>query len=239
MLVSRMVGLAAVAGLGLAIGAAVSVAQDKKGAPASTSPVGGTWTQTTNADAAAGGALSPAQTEIVKQFSAYFNGMQTLRGNFVQTDPDNKRTRGRFAVKRPGMFRFDYGGGTKKVVISDGKMLAIQDHDLKNEDNVELDNTPFRVLLRKDVNLERDARILDAQEAEDLLTVTVQDKSPDAPGRIQLFLLRKPQPQLREWVIIDAQGLRTRVELSDVAQNTPVEDALFKRESMAFQRMQQ
>lgn len=238
MLVFRMVGLAAVASLGLAIGAAGTLAQDKKGAPTSTSPVGGAWTQTTNADAA-GGALSPAQAEIVKQFSTYFNGMQTLRGNFVQTDPDNKRTRGRFAIKRPGMFRFDYGGGTKKVVISDGKMLAIQDHDLKNEDNVELDNTPFRVLLRKDVNLERDARVLDAQEADDVLTITVQDKSPDAPGRIQLFLLRKPQPQLREWVIIDAQGLRTRVELSDVVQNTPVEDSLFKRESMAFQRMQQ
>ena len=235
MLVVRMVGLAAVAGLGLAIGAAGGLAQDKRDVQTPAGPVGGDWAQTTNAEAG-GGQMTPAQAEIVKQFTAYFNGMLTLKGNFVQTDPDSKRTRGRFSIKRPGMFRFDYGGGTKKVVISDGRLLAIQDQDLKNEDIVELDNTPFRVLLRKDVNLARDANVLDVQEAEDVLTIALQDKSPDAPGRIQLILMRKPQPQLKEWVITDAQGLRTRVELSDVVQNSPVEDALFKREIMRRDR---
>lgn len=234
MLVVRMAGLAALAGLGLALGAIHVLAQEKKGPPSS--PVGG-WTPTTSADGKAG-AITPAQTEIVKQFSAYFNGMQTLRGSFVQTDPDSKRTRGTFLVKRPGKFKFVYGGGTKKVVVSDGKMLAIQDHDLLNEDMVEVDNTPFRILLRKDVDIIRDARILDAQEAEDLLTITVQDKSPDAPGRIQLFLTRQPKPQLKEWVITDAQGLRTRVEVSGITQNEPIDDKEFVRENMASLRLQ-
>lgn len=232
-----MVGLAAVASFGLVLGAAGASAQDQKKAPPS-SPVGGTWAGTVAADGNPA-PLTPAQTEVVKQFSAFFNGMQTMKGSFVQTDPDTKRTRGKFFVKRPGKFRFDYGAGSKKVVISDGKMLAIQDQDLGNEDNVELDNTPFRILLRSDVDLLRDAKVLDAQEAEDVLTVTVQDKSPDAPGRIQLILMRKPKPELKEWVIVDAQGLRTRVELSEVVMNDPVDDAVFKRESMAARRLQQ
>lgn len=235
MLVVRMAGLVAVTGLSLVLGAAGVIAQDAK--KAGTSPVGGNWSAAAVADTGPA-QMTPAQVEIVKQFSAYFNGMQTLKGRFLQTDPDSKRTRGTFFVKRPGRFKFVYGGGTKKVVISDGKLLAIQDQDLKNEDIVELDNTPFRVLLRKDVDLLRDANVLDAQEAEDVLTVTVQDKSPDAPGRIQLFLTRKPQPQLKEWVIMDAQGLRTRVELSEVTQNDPINDEEFRRESMAGLRLQ-
>lgn len=231
----RLVGLATLASLGLMIASGQLGAQEgKKQAPSN--PVGGNWAAAATADAGTSD-VGPAQAEIVKQFSSYFNGMQTLRGTFSQTDPDAKRTRGKFFVKRPGKFRFDYGAASRKVVISDGRMLAIQDQDLFNEDIVELDNTPFRLLLRKDVDLLRDALVLDAQEAEDVLTVTVQDKNPDAPGRIQLFLTRKPKPELKEWVITDAQGLRTRVELNDVVQNDPVDDATFVRENMAAKRM--
>jgi outer membrane lipoprotein-sorting protein len=236
MLVVRIAGLAAVTGLIVLTCTVGSSAQEKKAAPSN--PVGGNWSATAAADPAASAELSPAQAEIVKQVSSYFNGLQTLKGSFAQTDPDNKRTRGKFFVKRPGKFRFDYGSASKKVVISDGKMLAIQDQDLANEDLVELDNTPFRILLRKDVDLVRDATVLEAQEADDVLTVTVQDKSPDAPGRIQLFLMRKPKPELKEWVITDAQGLRTRVEVSEVVLNEPIEDSTFQRENMAAKRLQ-
>ena len=99
------------------------------------------------------------------------------------------------------------------MIVSDGEYLAIQDLDLNNEDRVALDQTPFRLLMRKDVDLIRDAKILDVQEAEDLIVLTVQDKSPDAPGRIKLFLATKPGVEIKEWVTTDAQGLETRVEV--------------------------
>ena len=77
-----------------------------------------------------------------------------------------------------------------------------------------LDQTPFRLLLRKDVDLLRDARIVEVQEADDLIVVAAEDKSPDTPGQIKLFLSTKPTLELKEWVTTDAQGLDTRVELS-------------------------
>ena len=78
------------------------------------------------------------------------------------------------------------------MILSDGQYLAIQDHDLKTDDRVSLDQTPFRVLLRKDVDLLRDARILEVQDVDDVIVLALQDKSPDAPGRIKLFLAKKP-----------------------------------------------
>lgn len=239
MRVVRIAGLAAVAGLGVVFAAAGAFAQDQKKAAPST-PVGSTWTGSVTPETSGGAAqLTPAQTEVVKQVSGFFNSMQSMKGSFAQTDPDNKRTRGKFLVKRPGKFRFDYGSASKKVVISDGKILAIQDQDLANEDLVELDNTPFRILLRKDVDLLRDATVIDAQEADDVIMATVQDKSPDAPGRIQLILSRKPKLELKEWVITDAQGLRTRVEVSDLVLNDSIDDGMFRRENMSAKRIQQ
>jgi outer membrane lipoprotein-sorting protein len=211
-------------------------AQDpKKGAPPA-NPVGAGWTGTVTPEP--GALVSDSQIAAVNKVSAYFNELTNLKGIFLQTDPDKTQMKGRFYVKKPGRFRFDYSAPSRKVVISDGKWLAIQDFDLKNEDVYELDNTPFRLLLRGEVDLLRDARILDAQESEDLIIVKLQDKSPDAPGRIALYLTKKPVLDLKEWVTTDAQGLDTRVEVSNLVKTEELDAGLFKRELLSLQKLQ-
>jgi outer membrane lipoprotein-sorting protein len=194
------------------------------------------WASTVTTDQ--GQLFDEAQIAAVKKVSAYFNELANLKGVFLQTDPDRTQMKGRFYVKRPGRFRFDYSPPSKKVIISDGKWLAIQDFDLNNEDVFELDNTPFRLLLRGDVDLLRDARILDAQESEDLIIIKLQDKSPDAPGRIALYLTKKPVLDLKEWVTTDAQGLDTRVEVSGLVKTEELDAALFKRELLSLRKLQ-
>jgi len=176
--------------------------------------------------------LSSHQTDLVNKVSGYFSDLSTLQGNFVQTGADNKRMRGTFYVSRPGRFRFDYARPSRQVVISDGRYLAIQDHDLNNEDRVALDETPFRLLLRSDVNLVRDARIMEVQESEDLLVVGLIDKNPDTPGQIKLFMTTKPALELKEWVTKDAQGLDTRVQVSNLAKSVELDSDLFKIKMM-------
>lgn len=183
--------------------------------------------------------LDPKQTDMVKRVSGYFNELNGLKGAFVQTGADKKRMRGKFFVKRPGRFRFDYSLPSKQVIVSDGQYLAIQDHDLNNEDRVALDQTPFRLLLRKDVDLLRDARIVEAQEADDLMIVALQDKDPEAPGRIKLFMTTKPSLELKEWVTTDAQGLDTRVEVSELVKSEDLDANLFKIQPVGLNKMQQ
>jgi outer membrane lipoprotein-sorting protein len=172
--------------------------------------------------------LDDKQTEAIKTVTAYFNQLGTLKGDFVQTTSDQKKMKGKFSLKRPGKFRFDYALPSKQVIISDGEYLAIQDHDLNNEDRVSLDQTPFRLLLRKDVDIVRDACIKEVQVADDLIVVSLQDKSPDTPGRIKLFLPAKPAMELKEWVTTDAQGQDTRVELSSITKGDEIDAAQFK-----------
>ena len=103
------------------------------------------------------------------------------------------------------------------MILSDGQYMAIQDLDMKTDDRVELDRTPFRVLLRKDVDLLRDAHILEVKEVDDVIVLALQDRNPDNPGRIKLFLAKKPSLELKEWITTDSQGLDTRVELTEVS----------------------
>jgi outer membrane lipoprotein-sorting protein len=172
--------------------------------------------------------LDDRQKALVEKVSNYFKDLSTLQGSFVQTGSDNKRMKGKFYVMRPGRFRFDYARPSRQVVISDGRYLAVQDLDLNNEDRVALDQTPFRLLLRSDVNLTRDARIMEVQESDDMVVLGLEDKDPNSPGQIRLFLAKKPDLELKEWVTRDAQGLTTRVEVSDLAKAVELDANLFR-----------
>lgn len=177
----------------------------------------------------AGVTVDPAQLEAVGKVDSYFNALQQMQGRFIQTtSADKKQSRGKFYVKKPGLFRFDYAPPSKLVILSDGKMLSIEDHDLKQVDRYPIDSTPFRLLLRKDVNLLRDARIMDLQSAEDILILTIIDKEGDSSGAIKLFFVQKPTFELKEWVISDAQGVETRIEVAELDKTQAVDNKRFE-----------
>ncbi len=215
------IGLCAMAGVSISM----AVAAENARKPANAAGSG--WSAEVAPGASRSVSLDANQTKTVEKVSAYFNAMKTLRGRFVQTAADGEVLKGKFKMKRPGMFRFDYSRPSRQVVISDGTYLAIQDHDLDNEDRVALDQTPFRVLLRADVNLLRDAMITEVQENDGTLLLGIRDKSPDTPGRIRLLLAKEKGLQLKEWITTDAQGLDTKVQVAQVVKDEEIDASEF------------
>lgn len=234
----RIAGLLGASVLATALATFPAAAQEPKQQPSN--PVGGpAWPAKVNPEAPVSGlTLDAKQTEIVKRVGTYFNDLQNMRGTFLQTTGDNKRLRGKFYVKKPGRLRFEYNLPSKQLIIADGQQLAIQDLDLGTDDRLALEQTVFRILLRKDVDLMRDARILDVQESDDLIVIALQDKSPDTSGRIKLFLTKNQAAlELKEWVTTDAQG-ETRVELSGIVRTEEIDVNLFKIENPGLKKIQ-
>jgi outer membrane lipoprotein-sorting protein len=196
----------------------------------------GSWSAEVAPNAGGGIQLDEKQTALVKKVSDYFNTLADTKGAFVQTTSDNKRMKGKFMIKRPGRFRFDYSLPSKQLIISDGEYLAIQDLDLNNEDRVALDQTPFRLLLRKDVDLVRDAKIVEVQESDDNIVLALTDKSPDAPGKIKLTLTTKPALEIKEWVTTDAQGIDTKVEVANLTKGEEIDPKMFKIEAVTLNK---
>ncbi len=195
-------------------------------------PIGGAWsteTQATkkNAKAPSEG-LDPDRVQTVEKINAYFNEITNLKGKFVQTNPNNEKTKGKFYVQRPGRLRFDYAAPSKLRIVSDGKWIAIEDHDLQTFDRYRLEKTPFRLLLADKVDLLRDARINDYFKGDDLIILTLTDKSDEANGRIKLFFSINPELQLKEWIITDPQGLDTRIQIANLVLGEKTDPGFFK-----------
>jgi outer membrane lipoprotein-sorting protein len=231
----KLFGAGTVAVLLLSAVAQGALAQDQKKAPPA-NPVGAGWGISVSENPAPH--LNDRQLAALQRVTDYFNALANMKAQFVQTNPDAKRQRGTVLVKKPGRFRFDYSRPSLQVIVSDGKYLAIQDMDLKTDDRYELDRTPFRLLLKEQVDLLKDALVLDLQEMNDGLMVSLQDRSPDAPGRITLIFSGTTELELKEWVTTDAQNLQTRVELANVDRKEDLDPKLFEIKSVALQRLQ-
>jgi outer membrane lipoprotein-sorting protein len=195
------------------------------------SPVGGGPSWQTNVAQPPQPAPAPApvqetDAQVVAKVNDYFNKLTDLQGSFLQTDPDGRQKKGRFYFQRPGKVRFDYIQPATLKIISDGRTLAIEDSWANTSERYPLDVTPFKLLLSEKVDLAVDAKITGVEQGPDLTVLTVEDKTGDSPGRIRLFF-NKADMSLKEWIISDAQGLDTRIEVSDVEQNKKVAENLF------------
>jgi outer membrane lipoprotein-sorting protein len=199
-------------------------------------PVSPDWNQTVTRDP--GADFDIKQLEVIQKLTAYFNEMGDMKGAFQQTTPDGKKLRGKIYVKRPNLFRFEYNLPSKQLIISDGKSMIIIDRDLKTDDRWDLERTPFRVVLRKDVDLVRDARILEVGETDERIHVILQDKTPDTVGKLKLQFLKKPALELKEWVTTDSQGLDTKVELVEFAKADKLDEKLFVPPPVALEKLQ-
>lgn len=169
---------------------------------------------------------SPDQAEIIGKVNAYFNEMTNIEGEYLQTDPDGSTKKGYFYLERPGKVRFDYNRPSRQKIISDGEYLAIEDHDLNTADRYPLDSTPFRLLLKDKVDLANDADIIAVDIGEDVVVLTLEDKENKGRGQIRLFF-EWPEVKLSEWIISDAQGLDTRIQLGDLKVGEKPDPKLF------------
>ena len=172
-----------------------------------------------------GQVLSAHEVQLVQRVNAYFNRLTMLEGSFLQTASDGKQQRGMLHIKRPGRFRFEFAPPNRVVVISDGTQMAIQDYNLKTDDRRELRQTPFHALLSVNVDLMRDAHLLDIREAADTLTIEFRVDNAEA-GTVTLLLANRPM-QLKGWLVRDNQNLVTRIDVVEIKTVDRIDDRLF------------
>lgn len=189
---------------------------------------GASWEAAVDATNAPTPLIGNDQAKAVQQINSYFNGITNLQGRFEQIDPNNKRSTGKFYVERPGKVLFDYAPPSELRILADGHSLAIEDSDLRTVEKYPIKSTPFRLLLADTVDLGRDARIVGVEREGGSLAVSLEDKKGGTAGHIKLYFDAGAKLQLREWLITDAQGLSTRVTVSNLVLGRKVASSLFK-----------
>jgi len=169
----------------------------------------------------------PADSAIIlERVNSYFNALEHLRGRFTQIGPNGEFSEGVFYLERPGKIRFEYALPNPLLVVADGFWVGIEDRNLQTTDKYPLSATPLSLLLDERVDLGEEAKIIDIREEAGFISVTFEDNVGRSPGQLTL-VFGSDDLMLRQWVVLDAQGLRTEISVFDLVAGSPVDPKLF------------
>jgi outer membrane lipoprotein-sorting protein len=158
--------------------------------------------------------------------SNYLSTLKSVKGDFVQIGPDGATANGKFAIKRPGKMNFQYAPPTPLRVTSDGFWVAVEDSKLKTRDRYPLDETPLILLVDENVNLSKSKYVKSITDNGDSIHVNAYDPNNKEHGEIK-FIFTKNPVELRQWIVTDAQGLKTTLNILNMSKDVNLDNRLF------------
>ena len=172
------------------------------------------------------GAWAASQGEWLSQIERYMNASKTLEAVFEQMNPNGSLYRGKLFLQRPGKMRLIYTYPKKQNLIADGKWLIIQDQENEELTTLALKETPAEFFLRDTVSFSQDVTVQDFEEDARKIKVSVVRTSDPEAGSLILSFAKTPF-QLIQWIIIDANGLKTIVNLQEIKRGVTLDPRLF------------
>jgi outer membrane lipoprotein-sorting protein len=162
----------------------------------------------------------------LQTLGSYFNAIRDIRGEFTQIGPKGHVSTGVFYISKPGRMRFEYAPPNPFVVVADGTWVTIKNNAKNKADQYPLSATPLRLVLADQVDLMQEADIKSVDVADGLTTVVLEDKDGLVPGQLVL-VFDSQRNALQQWVIVDGQGRRTTITLSNIEASKRPDPKLF------------
>jgi outer membrane lipoprotein-sorting protein len=172
-----------------------------------------------------------AQASPLAQVSQHLRSVESMTAAFVQTDRTGKSLTGQLSLKRPGKVRFQYQKGVPLLIVGDGKALTMIDYQVKQVSRWPIGDSPLAILLDPSKDIGRFAKLV-ASGDPNLILVAARDPKHPEFGTTTIAFLRTPGApaglMLQGWTVLDAQGNRSSVRLSDQKFNVAIGDSTFR-----------
>ncbi len=171
--------------------------------------------------------LSAEDRAVLAQAQTYLQNLTSAQGTFVETSGAQRRE-GRFYLQRPGKMRFEYTNPAGLLVVSDGNNVKRYDPRLNVFRQVPLGATPLSTFLARNVRLDQGVQIDRVTRMQSgAFAITARDQRRPREGSVILAFSGNPL-RLQEWTITDAQGGRTRTQLTSLQPASGLAASLFR-----------
>lgn len=177
----------------------------------------------------------PERTQALARVEAYLNGLRTLKARFLQTAQNGQTAQGTAWIARPGRMRFDYDPPVPLLLVASYGQFILYDRDLRSPSTVPTSATPLGVLLQENFRFANAITVTSVirDGGGGFLRVTLFRTAQPSEGRLTLVLQENPM-ELRQWVVLDAQGRQTRVTLSAIEVGGRFDDRIFAFNNPTF-----
>ena len=185
---------------------------------------------------AKGADLTQHDLDDISKIENYLNSITTFKSNFLQTTSTGERSGGVLFLDRPGKMRVQYDEPSPILLVSDGTYIIYVEKNLEQISHIPISQTPLKVLIEKDVNLQAWYKIKDIKRGPGTVRLTLIMKDDLSLGLVQLLFSDRPM-QLRQWTIRDHQGIEVRVSLMDMQRGARFDPKLFEVDPNLFSNL--
>jgi outer membrane lipoprotein-sorting protein len=170
--------------------------------------------------------FSHADQADLARISAALNAIHTMQGHFVQIGPDGRIDEGVVYIRKPGEMRFEYAAPNPVLIVCDGLDIAVFNTQLHTVDRYPLSVTPLNILLSDHVDFGRNNAVTGVEHQAGALIVDARSDDRRASGTISI-VFSDPGLELRQWTVVDAQGLSTTTSLRNIQLGADLPDSIF------------
>lgn len=176
---------------------------------------------------AAGAAESDTRADDLARIERYLNNLRTMKADFLQSTDDGRIAEGKLYIQRPGRLRVEYSPPTPVLIVSDGRHVYYYDSELQQVNSGNLSDTPAAVLVRDSYELGKDVIVTRYERGPNVIRLTLKDANNPDVGALDLTFQDQPLV-LKQWRVVDPQGVEITVALSNTRRDVPLEPGLFQ-----------
>lgn len=173
---------------------------------------------------------TPQNRLILTQVEKAYNDIKTIKAKFAQFNSkikDDLQT-GDLYLSKPGKMRLVYDKGSPLEFYAIDGYLIYHDKDLKEVSYFDLNQTPVALILKEKLSFnDPEFVVTDVQDVLDEYFVSAHKKDAEELGTLTL-VIDKDTLELKQWDVVDMQGVKSTVSLYDIEKNVPVKNTLFQ-----------
>ncbi len=170
--------------------------------------------------------LNAEQSGWVQRAEKYFASVDSIRASFFQTSAEGGTAEGVFYLRRPGRLRIEYLPPTPVLIVGDGLLLHFHDTELGQVSDWPIFDTPLGALSSGDVSFNDDLIVTGFRRRSGAIAITLVKAEDPGLGSLTIYFSEAPM-ELKQWKVIDAQGLVTTVALFNAETNINLDAKLF------------
>jgi len=172
---------------------------------------------------------TPENRRILSAVEKAYNKIQTIQAEFAQFNSkiEDDLQRGVLYMSRPGKMRLVYEKGSPLEFYAINGYLIYHDKEAKEVSYFELSQTPVELILQKELKFDHPGFVVtDVKDELDEYYVTAHKKEAPELGSLTI-VIDKDTMQLKQWEVLDMQGVKSTVSLFNTKVNIPVDKVLF------------
>ena len=170
-----------------------------------------------------------ANRAILNKVEKAYNKMKTLQARFAQFNSKMKDElhTGTIYISKPGQMRLQYEKGSPLEFVATQGVFIYHDKDMEEVNYFDLNSTPVEWILREKLLFDDPGFVVtDVQDVLDEYFITAHKKGAKELGELTL-VIDKDEMNLKQWDVLDVQGIKSTVSLFDIKQNIPVDKKIF------------